>query len=101
MIQVRWETPDQEDPVPTVPLHPAKLILREVARKHGLTVEQLLAPVRSRYIAHARQEAMWEMRQRTILSFPEIARRCGLKDHTTAIYGVRSHEARIARQAAA
>lgn len=78
--------------------HPATVILEEVATKHGLTVEDIKGPSRKRYVARARQEAMWQMRQRTRLSFPEIARRCGRGDHTTAIHGVKAHEARLAEE---
>lgn len=80
-------------------LHPATRILREVASKHGLTVEEMTAPSRWRKperISHPRQEAMWRMRQETTLSFPEIARRCGMKDHTSAMHGVRKHKDRLA-----
>lgn len=71
-------------------------ILREVAFRNGLTVEEMLAATRKKTFAHARQEAMWEIRQRTKLSLPQIARRMRLKDHTTVLHGVRRHEERLA-----
>lgn len=71
-------------------------ILAQVAQKHRLKVEDLTGPSRLRKIILARQEAMWELRQRTRLSSPQIAAKLGRKDHTTALHGVRRHEARIA-----
>lgn len=79
----------------------AKQIIRSVAEKHGMTVEVLLSESRLKRIAHARQEAMWEIRRRTKLSFPQIAERLGRKDHTTAWHGVRAHERRLAEREAA
>ena len=71
-------------------------IVAEVARARGLTVQEILTRTRKRRIAHARQEAMWELRQRTRLSLPQIAERLNLKDHTTVLWGVRAHERRLA-----
>lgn len=70
-------------------------ILSEVAERHDVTVAQLTGPSRKKYIAHARQEAMWEMRQRTKLSSVQIARLCGRTDHTTALHGIDAHERRL------
>lgn len=72
-------------------------ILAHVASRHGLTVEEMLAACRKQKLAHARQEAMWEIRQRTKLSLPQIARLMGLKDHTTICHGLKRHEERQAQ----
>lgn len=69
-------------------------IIAMVAERRGLTVDDLLGPSRLRPVAYARHEAMWELRQRTKLSLPDIARRLGRKDHTTALHGVRAYEKR-------
>lgn len=80
----------------------AKQIIAHVAQRRGLTVEDLTGPGKVKRVAHARHEAMWEIRQRTTLSFPQIASRLNRKDHTTALHGVRAHEARLlAKQGAA
>lgn len=71
-------------------------IIREVAQRHGLTFDDLLSQSRVRPLAHARQEAMWELRQRTRLSYPQIARRLNRTDHTTALQGARRHAQRMA-----
>lgn len=64
-------------------------ILYETARFHGMSVKQLLNPGKARFLARARQHAMFLARRFTALSHPEIARRMGGFDHTTIIHGVR------------
>lgn len=80
-----------------------------VAERYGLTVDDLRGPSRRRPIVHARQEAMWLMRQ--VLrpdgamrfgnahrySYPQISLYLGGRDHTTALWGVRQHQARLDR----
>lgn len=74
----------------------AKEILAQVAHRRGLTVEEMLSASRKQPLAHARQEAMWEIRQRTNLSLPQIASRLKLKSHTTVWHGILAHEGRLA-----
>lgn len=71
-------------------------IIAEVAQRRGLTLEDLMGPSRLKRITRVRQEAMWELRQRTKLSFPQIARRLGRTNHTTALHAFRRHEERLA-----
>jgi hypothetical protein len=67
-------------------------ILREVALEHGLTVAALIGQGRSRHIAWPRQEAYYRaFTECQHLSYPEIARRIGGRDHTTVLHGVRAH----------
>jgi chromosomal replication initiation ATPase DnaA len=75
-------------------------IIAAVADRHGLTVEELCGPSRCYRIAHPRQEAMWELRRRTRLSLPQIARRLNRADHTPVMHGIRAHERRIAEAGA-
>lgn len=77
------------------PVTPTQIIAY-VAAKHGLTVDDLKGPSQLHRIAHVRQEAMWELRQRTKLSLIQIARRVGRTDHATAHHGILAHEARMA-----
>lgn len=80
----------------------AKEILEAVAHRHDMTVAEMLAASRKMRFVRARQEAMWEIRQRTKLSLPQIAGRMRIKDHTTILHGVRKHQERLAaRQEAA
>lgn len=71
-------------------------IIAEVADRNGLTVAELKAHTRARRITGPRQEAMYELRRRTTLSLVQIARRLGLKDHATVLYGIQVHERRLA-----
>jgi hypothetical protein len=67
-------------------------ILREVAQEYGLTVAALTGQGRSRHIAWPRQEAYYRaFTECPHLSYPEIARRIGGRDHTTILHGVRAH----------
>lgn len=80
-----------------LPRTSAREIIADVAAQHRLSVAELLSPTRAFRISHARQHAMWELRQRTALSLPQIAGRLGLKDHTTVCHGLRAHERRLAK----
>lgn len=71
-------------------------IIAQVAQRRDVTVADITGPSRKRHIAYARQEAMWEMRQRTKLSYPQIAHICGRTNHTTAIHAVKAVEKRLA-----
>lgn len=73
-------------------------IMRRVAQLRGITVDDIIGESRKRPIAHARQETMWELRQRTRLSLPHIGLMLGGRDHTTVLHGVRAHEARMAER---
>jgi chromosomal replication initiator protein len=75
-------------------------IIKEVAARHDLTVEELKSTSRARRLAWPRQEAMYELRMRTKLSYPQIARFLGLTDHTTALHGVKAHKRRQKARAA-
>lgn len=86
-----WVLPEEPAKPATFP----KEIVREIASKHGLTMDEILTETKAHRIAHARQEAMYELRQRTSLSLPAIARRLNLLDHSTVHYGLRAHEERL------
>lgn len=70
-----------------------KAIARARLKHRGVSQAELLSPTRRRKIAHARQHAMWLLRQEGY-SYPQIGRAFGGRDHTTALHGVRAHEAR-------
>lgn len=71
-------------------------IVRQVAERHGITVEELLGPCRARRFAWPRQEAAYRLRTETPLSFAQIGERLGGRDHTTIIHAIRAHERRVA-----
>ena len=62
-------------------------ILSAVADYFGFTVEELVAHDRRRPLVHARQVAMYVFREITDLSYPQIGKVFGSRDHTTIIYG--------------
>lgn len=74
-------------------------ILREVATRHGLTVEDLKGRDRTPRVAIPRCEAMREGLSRTNLSSVNIGKRLGGRDHSTVLkivkaYARRASEAR-------
>ena len=75
----------------------AKLIIAEVATKHGLSVAEIMGgqpgSARRRF-SWPRQEAMVRLRDETLLSTPQIARALGLKDHSTVLAGFKAHAKR-------
>jgi hypothetical protein len=68
--------------------------LEAVAKRHGLKVPDLKGPCRRREYVLARQEAMWIGHVRLGMSYPDIGRRLGGKDHTTVLHGVKKHAKR-------
>lgn len=71
-------------------------ILREVAVEHGLTIAALTGPNRQTHITKPRHQAYYRaFTECPHLSYPEIARRIGGRDHTTILHGVRAHCERI------
>jgi len=78
------------------PCHPADVV-RIVALHFNLTLDDLTGSVRSQPIAHARQIAMYLLREENELSYPQIGRELGGRDHSTIRYGV----GKVANQVAA
>ncbi len=69
-------------------------IIRQVAKKHGITVVDILSERRARRFAWARQEVYWRASKETLASLPLIARATRRADHTTVLHGIRAHEKR-------
>lgn len=63
------------------------LIMDTTAARFNFTVGELQAQDRRRPLVLARQIAMYLFRELTELSYPEIAKEFGGRDHTTIIYG--------------
>ncbi len=64
----------------------AELVLGVVADFLSIDIAELQGASRRREISHARQIAMYLMRQHTNLSLPKIGDALGGKDHTTVMY---------------
>ncbi len=81
---------------------PLKAYIRRRAMEMGLTYAQVVGPSRKREVAEARQVIMWEIKttlrpgvqgERDYISYPELGRLFGGRDHTTCLWAVRKIEA--------
>lgn len=79
-----WTGPTSPPPPPTL-----GDIAREVARRHRLTVEDLISTNLLRSVVKARQEAMWRAYQTGRFSTTKIGRYFGGRDHTTVLHALR------------
>ena len=70
----------------------ARAILAATAELFSFTVEQITGGSRRRPLVDSRQIAMYVTRNMTDLSYPEIGRAFGNRDHTTVIHAVRKIE---------
>lgn len=89
--------------IPAKPTHkPARCsqngvaILREVADRYQIHVNDLIGVSRTRFVTFARMEAYALIRRRTHYSLPQIGLIFDGRDHTTILHGIRHYEAREA-----
>ena len=73
----------------STPLH-TEAILNEVATFYKVSPKEIRSKKRNRSIAIARQVAIYLLRDLTQMSFPEIGREMGGRDHSTAIYAFKT-----------
>jgi chromosomal replication initiator protein len=64
----------------------AGFIIERTAEMFSLDVEQLKGKSRTRDLVHARQVGMYVCRELTDLSYPQIGKEFGGRDHTTVIH---------------
>ncbi len=64
----------------------AVFIIEKTASMFGLAVDQLRGKSRTRDLVHARQVGMYVCRELTDLSYPQIGKEFGGRDHTTVIH---------------
>lgn len=76
-------------------LNPSK-IFRIISAFFNIKHEDLISKKRNRELIKPRQLCMFLMRTEAALSYPEIAREMGGKDHSTIIYGCKSIEKNLA-----
>lgn len=67
-------------------------IQRVVANHFNVTVHDLISARRTANVVRPRQIAMYLAKKLTPSSYPEISRRFGGRDHTTAIHAVQKYE---------
>lgn len=82
------------------PIDAIRRLIASVGETHGFTYEQIMAPTSERGstchpLAHARQAAMYAVWQ----AYPKMSRvRLGKimgRDHSTVVYGLKAHAARL------
>jgi chromosomal replication initiation ATPase DnaA len=67
-------------------------ILDEVSAKHGFSVDDITGPSRVHPLVVARQEAMYRLvTERPHMSYQDVGRKIGARDHSTIVYGARKH----------
>lgn len=74
-------------------------IATDVARRRGVTLDEMIRPGSCRELAEARWEAFHEIRRQTRYSLPQIGRFFGGRDHTTVLHGLRRHAERMGVEA--
>lgn len=67
-------------------------IQKQVAAHYGIRVSEMFSARRARNIARPRQVAMYLTKNLTSLSYPEIGRQFGGRDHTTVMHAVKTIE---------
>jgi chromosomal replication initiator protein len=67
-------------------------IQKRVAAHYGVRVSEMFSARRARNIARPRQIAMYLAKNLTSLSYPEIGRQFGGRDHTTVMHAVKTIE---------
>jgi hypothetical protein len=65
-----------------------KEFVKDVCRRHRLTLAELYSRRRTKAIKEARWELWYLVRAHLNLSYPHIGARCGGYDHTTVMHGV-------------
>lgn len=63
-------------------------IILEVCQLTGFTYNDIISQRRQAALALARQFAIWRSKNETLNSYPQIGRRFGGRDHSTAIWAV-------------
>ena len=76
----------------------ADVILKATSELFALSIEDIVGPRRQRPLVKARQISMYVFRELTELSYPDIARVFGGRDHTTAIHAVQKITKQMAEQ---
>jgi hypothetical protein len=71
-------------------------VLDHAARLFGLSLEELTGRSRKRWPVLARHAAVWVIRNRVGMSYPEITRFFAITDHSTLIHAVQTCEERMA-----
>lgn len=77
----------------SVPRNKGAEIVKEVCKKHGVSIQDLISERRHQYLVRPRQEMMYRLCTETDWSLPRIGRLLGGRDHTTILHGKRKFKA--------
>ena len=91
------EPPPEPEPPPAEPILPIKTargvrtswIIWNVGRYFNIDKDDMISARRTARVVYARHICFYLMKRHTLLSFPEIGRRFGGRDHTTILHGYR------------
>ncbi len=72
-------------------------VLEDVSESMGIALDLILGSSRKARIVEARHIAMYLMRKKLQLTFPQIAEKFNRKDHTTAIHACKKIEELVSR----
>lgn len=78
-----------------IPAETWQEVVDEIRGMHAVTRRELMSQSRTARIVRCRHQIMYELRQRGN-SFPWIAARLGLRNHTSVWHGCRRHAERLA-----
>lgn len=92
MQRQMWSDPAVPAPIADLGTIPIAKIQETVCRHYGVTRVDMLSARRTWDIVRPRQVAMYLARVLTTRSMPEIGRRFGDRDHTTALHAFRKIE---------
>jgi chromosomal replication initiator protein len=70
-------------------------IIEKVARSFGVSVEDIRSEKKKAEISHARQFAMYIIREVTNLTYEEIGEQFSGKKHSTVIYSIEAAESKM------
>lgn len=73
-------------------------IIYRICRATGVSPRDIMSARRSANVCFARQAIMYWAARLTSLSYPQIGRRLGDRDHTTALHGAKIYPKKRARQ---
>lgn len=73
----------------------AAAIIRDTCTKYGVSKVDLIGQRRHVSLMVPRFEACWRMKNETTLSYPQIGKMMGGRDHTSILNAVRKHQKRI------
>lgn len=86
-----------QEPAFSVIETPLQMILREVAHKHKMTVQNLKSASRTKEYVEARQEAAYRIQKELKFSLTQIGRVLGKRDHTTILHAIKQYEKVLAK----